>query len=1049
MLMNLYRYALLIFCIYACPYTTFSQQLFIQKYPVEVYHGSVQNWSVTQDERGIMYFANTDGVLIFDGTHWEIIPLPGEAYCLAVASDKHGKVYVGGRKELGYLEKNTFGNYAYHSLIPSLPENIRNTIDDVWDIAIAGTAIFFSDMKHCVIYDKGTVKILNEEKLWLANVGDNVYAIKNGELTIYKDGEFHKLDILKNTKIHFGANYQTSSYMLLDDKNQVWTVDLNAREKKPKLLSENVNTALKNMPINAISSLSDDRIAVFTNEQIHIISLEGKILYSITSKMLDESNLSSEIFFEDAQHNIWFVTDEFIGTIITSTPLAYYDKHNGYSGSIFTLGEYHGQRYVGTAMGLYRLKDKDTFEFLPNTGTIWGMANVNDKLYIACDKGVIEVVNQNLRFIIRKEGVLILTFCSVNHRDDCLIVGTYDDGIALLSKRNGTWSIQKIKGFDEETRYIQQDDKGNFWISHYGKGIWKLQLNDSLNAITEKKFYTTAKGLPSDLNNRIHKLKDHTIIATTGNGIYTYDDSKDTFEPDSRFDKALHGNIISAISESPKGDIYFRGRTSDKSNELAGMLTKEKNGIYSVLFTPFNKISWVETDPQLIAVDDGVWIGNNNKLIIYNHEQKTYFQEPLQLFIKKVTAADSVISTNMNDAAHKQLTIPYAQNSLRFDFDIIHYEDADKNEFQYKLAGFDETWSDWSTAKEAYFTYLPEGDYTFMVRGRNIYKVESSLKNFSFHITPPIYRTVWAYIIYLELLGLIVYSLIRLRTKSVIKQKEILQKEVNEKTKELLAMNEEIMAQNEEISQINNEVNRKNTEIKNQSEILRESNYTKDKLFSIISHDLRGPIFQFRELFTMMDAGYISADEFQKDLMPNMRERINYVATLTDNLLHWAKDQLEGIQVKPSTFTLQDAVDENIKLVSSQASKKSIELSTCLQRALRVHADKDMIKLVLRNLLSNAVKFTPERGTIEIATRSENGYAYISVVDSGIGISPEEVCKIMEKKYFTTYGTAGEKGSGLGLMLCCEFAEKNGGTLQIESKPGQGSTFTFNIPLVN
>ena len=146
---------------------------------------------------------------------------------------------------------------------------------------------------------------------------------------------------------------------------------------------------------------------------------------------------------------------------------------------------------------------------------------------------------------------------------------------------------------------------------------------------------------------------------------------------------------------------------------------------------------------------------------------------------------------------------------------------------------------------------------------------------------------------------------------------------------------------------------------------------------------------------------------------------------------------------------MQEVIDENINLLNPQALKKSICLLSEPAKSPDVYADKDMIKLVLRNLISNAIKFTPDNGTIKVTTRIADERVYISVRDSGTGLSSKEINKILSKEYFTKYGTAGEKGSGLGLMLCREFIEKNSGTLAIESQQDAGSTFTFCLAMYN
>jgi signal transduction histidine kinase/ligand-binding sensor domain-containing protein len=985
----------------------------------------MQNWRVVQDKQGTLYFANTNGVLIFDGIHWELVGLPGKAYLRSIDLDQNGKVYVGADGYFGYLERTSKGNFQYVSLVP-LIQKTEQLVKNVYDVEVWGESVLFCDEEHGYVYRNGKIDILDQTELWFYQLGDSVYTIRGEQSTlyVYRNNEFTKTDLNLNIKISVITSYK-GNFLLMDDKNQLWLVDPNATSKaKVSVFSENINARLKEITVRNIRPLYDGRLAILTNHEIIIIDLNGEVLYKITRSMLGDSNLQNTILYEDAQHNLWFTTDEFIGLVITSSPLTYYDKTNGFQGVVFSLGEQDGQRYVGGNTGLYYQKNGSEFELIPGmNGSIWGIYNLGGHLYICHDNGVYEIVKQKATKLISHPYPQAL--CTLAKHRDCIVMNAYNSGLWLLKKSNTVWRKHKIKGFEDEARFIQEDEKGNLWISNEGKGIWKVRLNEAMDSVIEKKNYKGPHQLPSSLNNGIFKFSDQKIIAATEDGIYSYNESKDIFEPDYRFYKALHGIIIYSLAEAKEGQIYFRGH--DKVKQIAGVLTKEIDGTYSALLTPFDKITWEgDSDSPVIATQGGAWFGTNSRVIAYNLKQKTYYQEPLQPIIKKVVAADSIIYAD--GSTPKKTNIPYSLNSLLFDFNVMSYEDVEKNEFQYKLSGFDKEWSAWTSAREAHFTNLPEGDYTFLVRARNIYRNKSRVASLTFHIDPPIYRTLWAYLTYFILItilfAILLYWLIRLKTKRVNRQKEILEREVREKTKELLVMNEEV---------------------KHQAEVLKASNYTKDKLFSIISHDMRGPIHQVREIFNMIESGYISADEFRTQLMPDLKERVTYVATLTDNLLHWARGQMEGIQVKPSVFNVLDIINENINLLSSQALNKSINLVSESQESFYVHADKDMIKLVLRNLISNAIKFTPENGTIEVKTRIEDGYARVSVRDTGTGLSPEDVTKIQDKEYFTKYGTAGEKGSGLGLMLCREFVEKNEGQLTIESKLNAGSIFTFSL----
>jgi signal transduction histidine kinase len=182
-------------------------------------------------------------------------------------------------------------------------------------------------------------------------------------------------------------------------------------------------------------------------------------------------------------------------------------------------------------------------------------------------------------------------------------------------------------------------------------------------------------------------------------------------------------------------------------------------------------------------------------------------------------------------------------------------------------------------------------------------------------------------------------------------------------------------------------------------------------------------------------------------MVPEVVNELTYTTSLMENLLHWARSQMQADTVKPQMIDVSGLMTEVVRLLRLQADAKYISVTYKEDPSIVAFADKDMINLILRNLLSNAIKYTPEKGRIEVgAHRTDTGVA-IFVKDNGTGIPADALQKIQQSNFYTTKGTAGEAGTGLGLMLCKEFVARNGGALHIESTPGKGSTFTFTLPI--
>lgn len=263
--------------------------------------------------------------------------------------------------------------------------------------------------------------------------------------------------------------------------------------------------------------------------------------------------------------------------------------------------------------------------------------------------------------------------------------------------------------------------------------------------------------------------------------------------------------------------------------------------------------------------------------------------------------------------------------------------------------------------------------------------------------------------------------------------------------------NQELEAYIKKIEEQSERINEQNIKLYQSESELKESNATKDKFFSIIAHDLRGPIGTSKQLMNMILESFEEmSDEEKYELMIEIQKTINNTYELLEQLLSWSLSQRGVIPFEPDNINLSFLSENVISLLKSNADNKQIKLIYDISNNMMVYADVNMLTTIIRNLVSNAIKFTPSGGEIVISARQfekEPNFVYISVKDSGVGISEENQSKLFKiDKSFTTLGTHQERGTGLGLILVKEFVEKHGGKIWVESELGKGSVFSFTLP---
>ncbi len=279
-------------------------------------------------------------------------------------------------------------------------------------------------------------------------------------------------------------------------------------------------------------------------------------------------------------------------------------------------------------------------------------------------------------------------------------------------------------------------------------------------------------------------------------------------------------------------------------------------------------------------------------------------------------------------------------------------------------------------------------------------------------------------------------------TNKTNKLLEIQKEEIHQNNRQLQDLNSKLVEEKGKVEELN-------TKLQESEKNLMDINKTKDKFFSIISHDLRNPfasIVSFSRILKR-DINQLSRDEL-RELTLELDKSVLKISSLLDNLLQWSRSQTKKIKFQPEYFQPKEIIRDNINLFSAVSREKNIDVIDRVDETLTVYGDVNMTETVVRNLLSNALKYTNMGGEIVLSSEVVDDFARLKVADSGVGIAA-----IDQKKLFrvdtlhTTYGTRDEKGSGLGLLLCREFVEKQGGWIDLKSVPDEGSVFSFSLPL--
>ena len=997
--------------------------------------------SISQYDDSTLWMGTIDiGIYILNTNNfsWKYLPLKSVNHpdkniirVKSIYKDYMGNMWVGTLDNglLKYIpEKNAFYSYTYD---PGSSNTISsNNIYAITDDPLSGNIFFGTYGGGLNIYNPKTEKFV---KYTFKDSPNNsqinfvkALVFHDGKLWVGTDGSSIKIVNFKTDNVLSLDPDYSRDYTLLnngitclykDNQNNLWVghyqggVDIYKSNRK-KFIHEYSNAALSGrFGIDRIYSILEDskgNLWIGSDlgrfEFIDRSTNKSKVYFRRISEEsgIPQNSLVTQTIFEDKNHNMWF-------------------------------GFYHGGMGVlNSTTGKFRyfLHDPKNPNSLINNNIYAITSDSFGYIWIATNGGGVDVYNP----------------CTGKFKN---------------------YSMNDSSNFANDwVRPIYEDSGKTIWIGTY----WGLS-----KYIRSEDRFITYRNIPDDTTSindnivlSICEDSNHTLWFGTSRGLNRYNKKQDNFTAFTMKD-GLPNNVINGILEDGKGNLWL---STDKGLSKFDPVNKTfKNYDFQdgLQGNSFIRGSYCK------GQDGKLYFGGMNGYTFFYPDSIKEDTFPPQVLISEVSVFNEplkigedyngrvILKENLSNKSH--LHLKYNENQISITFIGFQYTSPKGIRYSYYLDGVDKAWNN-SGADHRKITYsnLTPGEYKFYVKAANKDGVWSNnTATLAFTITPPYWMTTWFRILVIIAIIGSIYFFISLRLKMINRQKKLLEERVADQTSELRGKNELLLKRTSQLNETNNlleerqqQILKQTEELVRQSEILENTNTeldalnkSKDRFFSIIAHDLRSPfntIFGFAEL--LQKRKNTITDEKRNQYVSALYISAKRVYSLLENLLEWSRTQTNQISFEPRNFQISSMIDEIYHLQEENLRSKKIQFQKIIEDNIEVFADYEMIQVVIRNLVSNAIKFTPDGGSIILKVSGNGNMANISVIDTGTGI-PDEIKRDLFKmdKTITEQGTSGERGTGIGLLLCKDFVEKNKGQISVESILGKGSEFRFTLPL--
>jgi len=1057
---------------------------------------------IYEDGSGILWFGSRGGLTRFDPKYEKFIQYSfngDDKYGLSndtitsIIHDQHQKyLWIGTLKGLNRIDLNTrelvsVENFKDDRTILSSRINfiIPDEKNNMWIGTNNGLFLFDFDTKEFTQFSPDGITLNDKKIVSLIFDNDHLWIGSDKGLFNYSSGENRVTPYTVTENGKAGNPIIPVQNLFLDGNHNLWILSESGlyklnRETKEILSVIDAVDVTHSLSVNTGKPILEDIegflwYGTFGSGLFRIDPSTGDI-YRYINSPVDHTSLSENsinCIFEDRSGVIWF------GTFGAGVSIYYPQSHrfelirhdpldqNSISSNFIwsVIEDKEGNVWIGTNNRGLNKYSPQTGEFLfydhqTNDPTSMSHSSVREifqdsegTIWVGTDGGGLSYLNQETgKFTHFQNDTNDLNTLSNNSvrviiedRNGDLWVGTRG---GLNKYDRNTQTFERFLHSDDDSTSlssnfiyssIYEDKEGFLWIGTYGGGLNKMDPSEG----TFQSYLTDPKDPLTISDNVVFSIYEDTtgiFWIGTNDGLNRFDPDREEFTrfgkneglpneviygilPDQNNNIWLSTNLgISRFNLSDYGTKNFDMNDGLQSNEFnGGAYHKGESGtlyfagVYGLNIINPVKILPVKNTSQLVIT----------KLEVLGREVNVLIPEKLtQTFTDNLVFPDEAgnFFSPYNISYAEEIVLQYRYRFFSLEFAALNNPLPENLNYAYRMDDIEDEWI--YSGERSYVSYanMKPGTYYFSVKSENPDGVWSdSETRLKIIITPPFWKTWW--FIALEIIAALaffvyLYSLLlKSRTNKILK-----------------IQNKNIQIANQKLAE-----SEKN---------LMNLNATKDKFFSIVSHDLKNPFSSLLSITELLVQNYNSSDEAEKiSGIQKIQESMKQIYNLLENLLTWSRSQSGRIQFEPVQFNLSTVLQENYNLHKTPAEKKGVHLSATIPENILVFGDREMINTVVRNLVGNAVKFTGKDKRVEISMKEEDHTITVMVNDQGVGISEEDLNKLFQIDVkFKSRGTSGEKGTGLGLILCKEFVEKNGGKMIVRSTLHEGSEFGFTIP---